>query len=421
MNDHNQDSTVETDIQPLLINTSDTGGSATATRRIHEGLQKIGVDSRMLVQEKSTDDPTIVGPESTIGRAWSMARPHVDMLPLRLYGKSDGFGINWLPERKLEKIREIDPDVVHLNWIWRGALSIRTIGRIDRPIVWRLPDMAALTGGCHYAYGCDKFEDRCGECPQLESSTNWDLSRMTWKRKRHHWNDLDLTIVAPSQWLADQASRSSLFGDHRIEVIPNGLDTDMYRPRDPSLGREFFDLPEDKRLVLFGAVDPMGDHRKGADLLQEALQSLAEDPPDDVELVVFGASEPEDPPDFGFPTHYTGFLHDDPSLALLYSAVDVMVVPSRYEGFGQTVFEALACGTPVVAFDATGPKDQIEHQETGYLAEPYESQELANGIWWAMTQSNSECISENTRKSAVNQYSRTTIAKHYLELYNSLA
>lgn len=408
------------DIQPLLVNASDTGGSATATRRIHEGLRRMGVDSRMLVQEKSSDDPTIEGPTSTVGRAWSLARPHVDMLPGRLYGRSDGFAVNWLPERMNRRIERIDPDVVHLNWVWRGALSVRTIGRIDRPVVWRLPDMAALTGGCHYAEGCEGFAERCGSCPQLDSDREWDLSRVTWHRKRRAWADLDLTVVAPSTWLAEQARRSSLFGDERIEVIPNGLDVETYRPRDSSLGRDLFDLPEQKRLVLFGAVDPMGDHRKGADLLQAALRSLAADPPGDVELVVFGASEPADPPDFGFPTHYTGFLHDDASLALLYAAADVMVVPSRYEGFGQTVFEALACGTPVVAFDATGPRDQIDHRETGWLAEPYDPEELAAGIRWVLAADTGD-LSAAAREHAADSYSSRRIAREYLRLYESVA
>ena len=409
----------ETDIRPLLVNASDTGGSATATTRIHQALRSIGVESQMLVQEKTTDDSTIAGPSSKLATAWSLARPHVDMLPLRLYGRNSGFAVNWLPEQMNERIEEIDPDVVHLNWMGRGTMSIRSIGEINRPVVWRFPDMHAMTGGCHYTRDCDGFENKCGSCPQLDSESDFDLSRLNWHRKHHHWDDLDLTIVTPSTWLAEQAEKSSLFGDHRIEVIPNALDTEMYRPRDPQLGRELFDLPDDKRLVLFGAVDPMGDHRKGADLLQKALQSLS-GTLTDVELVVFGASEPDDPPDFGFPTHYTGFLHDDPSLVFLYSAADVMVVPSRYEGFGQTVSESLACGTPVVAFDATGPKDIVDHRETGWLAEAYEVEGLSQGIKWIIKEADQVSLSERARERAVEQYHSKWVAEAYLNLYESV-
>jgi glycosyltransferase involved in cell wall biosynthesis len=185
------------------------------------------------------------------------------------------------------------------------------------------------------------------------------------------------------------------------------------------LGREFLHLPEDKRLVLFGAVDPMGDYRKGADLLQEALQSLSGEL-EDVELVVFGATEPADPPDFGFPTHYVGYLHDDPSLVLLYSAADVMVVPSRYEGFGQTVSESLACGTPVVAFDATGPSDIVDHKETGWLAEAYEAEELAVGTEWVLETADREAVGDVARARAVSSYLQSTVAKTYAELYDDI-
>jgi glycosyltransferase involved in cell wall biosynthesis len=407
-------------VRPLLVNTADTGGSARATRRIHAGLREVGVDSRLLVQEKASDDPTVVGPESTPARAWSLARPHVDMLPLRLHGRSGGFAVNWLPERKLSAIRDLDPDVVHLNWVWRAGLSVETIGRIDRPVVWRLPDMTAFTGGCHYADGCERFTGRCGACPQLSgplAGRERDLSRLNWRRKRRAWADLDLTVVAPCEWLAERARASSLLGDRRVEVIPNGLDTELYRPRDPALGRDLFDLPEDARLVLFGAVDPMGDGRKGADLLRAALSELPA--LDDVELVVFGASEPDEPPDWGFPAHYTGFLDDDQSLAVLYAAADVMVVPSRYEGFGQTVFEALACGTPVAAFDATGPRDQITHRETGWLAEPYDPSELAAGIEWLLDDAERRtAVGERARETAVERYDRRDVARKYLALYS---
>jgi glycosyltransferase involved in cell wall biosynthesis len=135
---------------------------------------------------------------------------------------------------------------------------------------------------------------------------------------------------------------------------------------------------------------------------------------------VFGASEPTDPPDFGFPTHYVGYLHDDPSLVFLYSAADVMVVPSRYEGFGQTVSEALACATPVVAFDATGPKDIVDHRETGWLAEPYEVSGLARGIEWLLETADREALGTEARERAIDRYEQERVANAYLELYESV-
>jgi glycosyltransferase involved in cell wall biosynthesis len=319
-----------------------------------------------------------------------------------------------------ERIEQINPDVVHLNWMGRGMMSHRSIGEISRPIVWRFPDMNALTGGCYYSYGCERFVDQCGSCPQLDSDSDYDLSHLNWHRKRHHWKDLDITVVAPSTWLAEQAQKSSLFGHRQIEVIPNALDTDLFKPRQQALGRELFDLPKHKHLVLFGAVDPVGDQRKGSDLLKDSLQQLSSDN-QNIELVVFGSEEPENPPNFNFPTNYVGYLHDEQSLALLYSAADVMVVPSRYEGFGQTVSESLACGTPVVAFNTTGPSDIITHKQTGYLAKPFDSGQLKSGISWILeSDRRRERLSDAAREEAVNRYHQTVIGERYLNLYHDI-
>lgn len=406
----------------VLLNTYDFGGAATATSRIHRGLQHVGVDSQMLVQIKRGDNPTIVGPESTVRRIYSMGRVVTDSLPLRLHGGADGaFSVNWLPDDVPRQIDSFDPDIVHLNWVGDGFMSPESVARLDRPVVWRLPDMWPLTGGCHYADGCERYTDSCGCCPKLDSATPWDISRLTWHRKSRAFGDADITVVGPSTWVADRARDSSLLGDRRVEVIPNGLDTDVYRPRDYSLGREIFDLPTNARIVLFGAQSP-DDPRKGGDLLEVALNRISEkDADEEVVQVVFGTSRPEEAPDTGLDTRYTGYLHDDQSLALLYSTADVMVVPSRYEGFGQTASEALACGTPVVAFDATGPSDIVDHKETGYLAEPYDAVDLAAGIKWVLADEERRTqLGNAARDKAVEVYDIGKVARQYRDLYEEV-
>lgn len=407
----------------LLLNTYDWGGAGTATRRIHRGLRDIGVDSGMLVAHKRSDGPRVYGPEGTFSHGYSLARIVLDSAPAKLFGGADaGFSVGWLPDDVSSRVLEHDPDLLHLNWVGEGFLNVKTLRKLGRPIVWRLPDMWPLTGGCHYADGCERFTDACGSCPQLDSDVDHDVTWWTLRRKRKAWADLDITVVAPSNWLAEQAARSALFSDRRIEVIPNGLDTETYRPYDSSFARDVFDLPPEQKTVLFGSVSPTSDPRKGFEYLREALQGLSETRlSDSVNVVVFGASEPENPPNLGFDARYVGYLHDDASLALLYAAADVMVVPSKYEGFGQTVTEAQACGTPVVAFDATGPRDTVEHRETGYLAEPYDSGDLSEGIRWVLE--DDERLSELSgaaRERAVREYDITDIARQYRRLYRDV-
>lgn len=408
-------------ILPLLLTASDTGGAGTATRRIHDGLKEIGVNSRMLVRDKSTSDPTIHGPTNKLTKAFAKVRPYFDVLPLKLYDASSEYSINWLPDRLYRRVNKLDPDVIHLNWVAGGYMNPSSISDFTQPIVWRLPDMWPLTGGCHYTDGCTRYRSSCGKCPQLDSTHSWDPSRVTLTRKKRAVEQKDVTVVATTPWLAECAAESAVFRNSQIKVIPNGLNTETFKSYDSAIGRNLFDLPSDAALVLFGAVSPLSNHRKGYDLLIEALDDLDIKGKTDIELVIFGTSEPEDSPDFGFPTHYTGYLYDEESLALLYSAVDVMVVPSRYEGFGQTISEAMACGTPVVAFDTTGPGDIIVHEETGYLASAYEPTDLAAGIEWILADKiRRDKLGSRSRSEALKKYKSTKVAEQYLDLYNSL-
>jgi glycosyltransferase involved in cell wall biosynthesis len=237
-------------------------------------------------------------------------------------------------------------------------------------------------------------------------------------RKSRAFSDTDITVVAPSNWLAECARESSLFQDSRIEVIPNGLDTDVFYPWDMKTARSAFQLNQEETIVLFGSVNATSDPRKGFDLLDDALNHIQSE---NLRLVVFGSSEPTDPPNLNYPTTYTGYLHDNQSLAFLYSAADVMVVPSRYEGFGQTVSESMACGTPVVAFDATGPSDSVDHRKNGYLAEPYDPEDLARGINWVLEdQKRRNDLSKQARVKAKEEFSLEVAANRYKKVYKSI-
>jgi glycosyltransferase involved in cell wall biosynthesis len=300
-------------------------------------------------------------------------------------------------------------------------LRIEELERINKPIIWTLHDMWAFTGGCHCSYGCEGFRHSCGNCPQLNRSSKNDLSRYILSRKKKAWSKLDITIVTPSSWLAECARMSSLFKRNRVEVIHNGLNLDVYKPTNKTTAREILGLPDNKKLILCGAMKAVSDHNKGFDLLYEGVKQLSAKWSGRAELLVFGSSEPENSSDFGLPVHYLGYLYDDVSLALLYSAADIMVVPSRQEAFGQTASESLACGTAAVAFDIGGLRDIIDHQKTGYLAKPFDISDLAAGIEWVLSDEKRHkelCI--KAREKAVNCFDVEKIARQYAELYESI-
>ena len=157
--------------------------------------------------------------------------------------------------------------------------------------------------------------------------------------------------------------------------------------------------------------------------MQPAIQRIAKNGlSTKAEVIIFGASEPRNPHDLGMKTHYMGQLSDDISLVLLYSAADVMVVPSVRESFGQTASEAMACGTPVVAFSATGLLDIVDHKKNGYLAIPYKEEDLANGIEWVLSLDETKIkdLSSSARSKAEKAFSIELMAGKYLDLFDDI-
>jgi len=405
----------------LHLSTSDIeGGAARAAYRLHQGLKATDVDSQMLVRAKSSIDRAVIQEQTKLTKLG----PSLNGLPLRFYPhrQSGLFSPQWFPDAIAPKVKQLDPDIIHLHWIYNGYLQIETLTKFNKPIVWTTHDMGAFTGGCHYTGKCDQYTNSCGACPQLKSNKVGDLSRWVWNRKAKAWKDLNLTVVCASSWMAECARASSLFKNLRVEVIPYGLDLEKYKPIEQKLARKLLDLPQDKQLVLFGTSPGIiGDPRKGFQLLQPALQNLNQFGwQEKLELVVFGASQPENPINLGFRTHYLGQFQDDISLALVYSSADVMVVPSIQEAYGQTASESLACGTPVVAFAATGPKDIIDHQYNGYLANPFEIEDFAKGIAWILENNCNQKLRIAAREKAEREFALDLQADRYLSVYQEL-
>lgn len=366
-------------MKPLLLSTFDTyGGAARAAYRLHQGLRKSGVDSRMLVQEKQSDDWTVTGPDTKWAYLQGKLRANGDALPLIPYKnrRKGFFSTSFLPDTIQNYVRCSNPDIIHLHWVSYGFIKIETLSRLEMPMIWTLHDMWPFTGGCHYSEGCQRYEDRCGKCPLLCSENQWDLSRWNFRRKERSWKNLPLTIVSPSNWLAECARRSPLFKGLPVEVIPNGVDLKRFTPRDKRICREILRLPADAQLILAGAMDGTSDERKGFQQLFHALRSLKSK----AELVIIGGGEPLTPPDFGVPVHYLGRLDDEISLSLAYGAADVFVSPSREENLSNMLVEALSCAVPCVSFRVGGMPDLIDNGVTGFLATPADPGALAEKI-----------------------------------------
>jgi glycosyltransferase involved in cell wall biosynthesis len=404
----------------VALNETDIrGGAARASYRLHQGLQALGVDSQILVREKLTQDPTV------IPLRWTKLGPRMNRFAYFPYPRrrTDLFCSQWFPDRIAPAIRREAPDLIQIHWITNGFLRLETLARLERPLVWTLHDLWPFTGGCHYPVTvgdafCDRYSQGCGKCPALGSTKTNDLSARTWQRKAKSWAALDLRLVAPSQWLAQIAQAHPILGRYPVHTIPLGLNLDRFSPQDRAYARQQLNLPPDTCLIGFGALGGVEDDRKGFDLLRAALAILAQGENRSIALVVLGANQA--PQDLPYPAYPLGVIRRDEDLAMAYSALDVMVVPSRQETFGQMVSEALACGTPVVAFKAHAMPDLIQHQQNGYLAQAFDAQDLAQGINWIRASGRSAQLRQAARQQALEQFSETLQAQRYLDLYRRI-
>ncbi|TBU86362.1 glycosyltransferase family 4 protein [Phytopseudomonas dryadis] len=393
----------------LMLNAHESkGGAARAARRICDALSQVGVDVQFQYVY-----PQAMGLRDK-GRF--LFRALRDRLPALLSARkrvmfSAGFVAN---PALVAKINTSDADIVHLHWVNAGALSIADLLRIEKPLIWTLHDNWAFTGGCHVMWDCQRYTSGCGACPVLGSGDAEDLSARLYRRKRLIYERLNLTFTCVSRWLAECAQASGLTYDQNIAYLPNMIDCQRFTPGNQMLERERLDIPLGRQIILFGANAALRDANKGYVLLLSALADL---PPDaDIELVFFGDSSSVDSIG-GFPVRWMGHVADDAVLIALYRAADVMVVPSLQESFGQTALEAMACGTPVVAFAATGLVDIVDHQINGYLAKPYIASDIAQGIEWVLGHPDYPALARAARVKAESCFDQRHVALQYLNLY----
>jgi len=408
-----------------------TGGAAIAGYRLHEALLNNNIDSKIISSNNKNKITTIL----TLPKLNIIKNIHIkyykkviNILLLKKYKKTKTkdygpFSLQLISNKTLiKKVNYLKPDIVHLHWICNNFLSIEDIAKISAPIVWSLHDQWAYTGGCHYTFGendlCNKYEKCCQYCEFLGSKSQKDLSYKIFKTKQKTYKKIEnLAVIGVSNWITNTAKTSALFSSKRVICLPNPINTKLYKPIDKINARLLWNLPTDKKLILFGAVSATSIPYKGYDLLINTLRQLSTN---DIEAVVFGSNEPENPPLLQHKIHYLGNLRDDVSLVSLYNACDLMVVPSKRESFCQTASEALSCGTPVVAFGIGGLLDIIEHKLNGYLAKPFDTTDLANGIDWILNNDNYNELSKNARDKVIREFDYDVVAKKYIALYKEI-
>lgn len=405
------------------------GGAARAAYRLHRGLLELGEGSRLFVEIRESSDPTVMTfqyPSGVVARLerrlrrWRLQRNGARLLAGRPAGASH-FSDDRSQHRAAPLRQLPSSQILHLHWI-SGFLDYRAFFRQvgqKRPIVWTLHDMNAFTGGCHFDCGCGRFEGSCGACPQLGSREPDDFSRSSWKRKRSGYDALKpsvLHLVTPSKWLAEQVSRSSLLGARGVSVIPYGLDTDVFRPRDRAAARDVLGIRQGASVVLFLA-DWAQEARKGLALLAEALRAMPACA--NICLLILGQGRIELPPDI--PKLRVDYTRNDRILSMIYSAADVFALPAIEDNLPNTVLESLACGIPVVAFSAGGIPEMVRDGVEGRLLRRGDVNALRAALSDMLHDHKARAaMAANARKRALEEYGLKIQATRYLDLYQSL-
>lgn len=389
------------------LSTTSGGGAGRAASRLVKALRVEGVDATLVTSADAA---------RPVGQVVQVFRSASGILARGIMGEGfrshPAIGLQspaLLPSNWPKWVNDSSSDLVHLHWINDEMLSISDIGKMRKPLVWTMHDMWPIGGAAHF------FGNDDGQVWKPHNR----FDRWVWERKKRHWQN-PMHLVAPSEWLAGLARSGSLTKHQPITVIPNPIDTEVWQAIERNKALETLGLSQSQRYIVFGASGSVFDQRKGFDLMDQALRQLQfESLLHDVVVVVLGGSESNGLPQTDLPVHFAGKIQNDELLNLYYSACDVAVIPSRLDNLPNVAIEALACGTPVVAFDVGGLRDVVDHQHTGYLARSESVEDLAKGISWVLGLRGEERIKMGLqgREYVAKYCNPQRVAKAYTDVY----
>ena len=418
----------------LHINsTSHTGGAARAMQRLHDSLIDKKHESQFLVGRSRFPD----NPEVNI--IWDVTTPFRSIQNSVLSRIGNQFekylGINSWANRPAKYLASADiyqwADIIDLRNLFGGFFNLWSLPELTRkkPVVWRLPDMWALTGHCAYPYDCDRWKNGCYQCPLLRKvgrervepkPTILDGTRRVWNAKRDIYNQSQLHIVVNSTWMKKQVEESILGESLTLNVISNGVNLEIYRPIDQIHARKSLGLPLKGKILLWAASE-IDNFRKGFHIALEAIDKLQEIYSETPILITMGGCEDKDilkkvqnQVDFGF-------VRDPEQQALIYSAADVFLCTTLADAQPQTALESLACGTPIITFEI-GPMPEIVHEgKEGFIATDLTSQALCPAIieFYNRRELFPE-LRENCRKKAERLYNLDKQTDQYIDLYEKI-
>ena len=404
----------------VIVNHSDMkGGAAIVSLRLVHALQEAGIDARMLVIDKQSEDPLVGVMGGKWGNKWRFLAERLGVFVRNGFRRDTLFkidtgshGINIASHPWVK-----DADVVCLNWVNQGTLSLKSVEQIaksGKPIVWTMHDMWNCTGVCHHAYECQGYKTTCESC-YLLGSKGQDLSTATQERKRQLYIGANIHFVAVSNWLAAKCRESSLMHDSDMSVIANAFPIERFSA--DRLPNSDYGIDDSKKVIVMGAAR-LDDPVKGFDQLIAAIHYISEQKPElarRLHLLLFGAIKDASLLNqLTLPYSYLGIVSD---VASVYRHGDIVLSTSLYETLPGTLIEGQASGCVPVTFGKGGQADIVEHLKTGYVADYKDHASVAAGIEWAIDANISR---EFLHNEVEHKFAASMIAQQYIELFKKI-
>lgn len=436
----------------LQVSTYDIGGGAEKVAwELFQSYRDRGYISYLAVGLKKTDDKNVMQiPNDENRSSWSRfwincnesLSPSVRKIPLIRYRFSKL--LMWIGQSqrsyrilqgqedfdypgtwKITQLVPFTPNIIHCHNLHRNYFDLRALQWLSHnfPLIITLHDAWLLSGNCAHSFECERWITGCGSCPDITiyPGINKDKTRSNWQKKKEIFENSHLFVVTPSQWLMDKVNMSMLCpAIIESKVIPNGVDLQVFHPYDQSKAREILGLPLEDKILLFAANGIKVNIWKDYKTLRTAIEKISEILDEKVLFLAVGETAPSE---------YIGkskiqflpFQRDSSTIALYYQAADVYVHPAKVDTFPNTILEALACGTPVVATDVGGISEQIKDGSTGFLVPPGDGEIMASKIVYLLKNDNlRKKMSSNASEDARKRFSLTMQVNKYLEFYDSI-
>jgi glycosyltransferase involved in cell wall biosynthesis len=396
-----------------------------AAWRIRDAQRQIGIDAIAAVQiGENLDHVYTFDQNKSLALIKKRFFARLDSLPIRISTKRNHnlpWSSGWAGPNISTFINNLSPDIVNFHWLTNGLLNLKDLKHINCPVVFTMHDVWPITGGCHCNLDCDNWLRGCHECPQLgKSLMGIELASLMRERKIKAYSQIsNLSIVTPSRWLGEMVKKSGCFPDSNIEIIQNCLDLGVFKKGCKKDARQNLGLPLDKIILGFGAVNATDVPYKGYDLLKNVMDILYRRGIENLHLVIFGSNQ--DGSVFPFDVSFLGAKDCEEDLSAIYKSCDIFLSPSRQDNFPSTVMEATACATPVVAFNVGGVSDLIKHKVSGYLSDPFDINDFADGIEWIISSTERlSSMGQSAYEFTSHYCDPTFVAKKYHDLYKSL-